>query len=152
MHLDSESLNRGSVYRAWTRGNYNAGVSHTPPGKSKHTMAETAPTHAQAGQLMPTHTIQDANDQTFNVDAEAREEPQSVANDTVSDAELQNVTVKHSSNFVSLEMSSSGSPATRRRRSYKTYPCIGFNSVNSLREQRILEKLQVSIHTQRDYI
>ncbi|XP_076949107.1 uncharacterized protein LOC143621630 [Bidens hawaiensis] len=109
---------------------------------------------------MLAHTTQDADDQTSIVDAEASQEqsnnPVSSANDTwldlndqqpeendkVPEAELQIVTVTPSLNPVSSEITSSGSPAPRRRRSYKTYPCIGLNTVNSLREQRILEKLQ----------
>ncbi|KAD2021891.1 hypothetical protein E3N88_42009 [Mikania micrantha] len=165
MHIDSESLNRGAAYRIWTCGNYNAGAPNTPLDKSKYTMVKKLPVHAQAGQLMLTHSLQDADDQTSNVDAEASEEQnvnpissandtwldsndlQSEANDLVPDEELQTVTVKPSSNSpsfdtVSLEIPSSSSPAARRRRSYTTYPCIGLNSVNSVREQRILEKLQ----------
>ncbi|KAJ0700699.1 putative B-block binding subunit of TFIIIC, tfc3, extended winged-helix domain-containing protein [Helianthus annuus] len=151
MHIDSEGLNRGSVYRVWTCGNYNAGAPNTPPSKPEYSMTEKLPTHAQAGQLMLTHTMQNADDKTTNVDAEAGEEQsnnpvpddkQNAANDIVPDAELQIVTVKPPPNPVSLEISSSDSPANRKRRSYTAYPCIGFKSVSSLREQRILEKLQ----------
>ncbi|KAD3068691.1 hypothetical protein E3N88_36571 [Mikania micrantha] len=188
MHLEGESLNRGLAYRI-----YNAGAHKTPPDKSKYTMVEKLPTHAEAGQLMLTHSIKDADDQTFNIDAEVSEEQnvipfssandptwldsndmQSEANDIVPDTvtvkpsensvsldtclnsndlqseandifpveQLQTVTLKPSANFVSSKISSSGSSAARRRRSYTTYPCIGLTSVNSLREQRILEKLQ----------
>ncbi|KAI3774732.1 hypothetical protein L1987_49293 [Smallanthus sonchifolius] len=149
MHLDSEGLNRGVVYRVWTPGNYNAGVPNTPPGKSKYTKVEKSPTHAQAGQLMLTHVDAEASEeQSINPISSANDtwlesnDLQSEANDRVLDAELQTVTVKPSSNSFSLEISSSGLTAPRRRRSYTTYPCIGLNSVNSLREQRILEKLQ----------
>ncbi|KAI3803697.1 hypothetical protein L1987_31857 [Smallanthus sonchifolius] len=149
MHLDSESLNRGVVYRVWTPGNYNAGVPNTPPGKSKYTKVEKPPTNAQAGQLMLTHVDAEASEeQSINPISSVNDswlesnDLQSEANDRVPDAELQTVTVKPSANSVSLEISSSISPAPRRRRSYTTYPCIGLNSVNSLREQRILEKLQ----------
>ncbi|KAK9071149.1 hypothetical protein SSX86_009717 [Deinandra increscens subsp. villosa] len=160
MHLDSESLNRGVVYRVWTAGNYNAGVPNTPPGKSKYTMVEKLPTHAEAGQLMLTPSIQEATVHTSNQDADASEEQsinpassandtwldsndmQSEANDIVPDAGVQIVTVKPTSDALPLDTSLSGSPVPQRRRSYTTYPCIGLNTVNSLREQRILEKLQ----------
>ncbi|XP_076949075.1 uncharacterized protein LOC143621593 [Bidens hawaiensis] len=133
MHLNSEALKRGVVNRVWTCGNYNAGVPYT----------EKPPTYAQAGQLMLTHTIQDADYQASNMNAEVSEEQGNAeATDVFPDAEPQIVTVKPSLNPVSLERSPSGSPAPRRRRSYTTYPCIGLNTVKSLREQRILEKLQ----------
>ncbi|MDV3199467.1 MAG: hypothetical protein Q8874_02740, partial [Sweet potato little leaf phytoplasma] len=157
MHVDSEGHNRGVAYRIWTSGNYKAGASNTQPDKSKFTNVENLPTQAQAGQLMLTHSSQDdaeaSEEQSINPISSANEtwlesnDLESEANDIVDDEELQTVNVNPSSTSVSLEIPSSGSAAARRRRSYTTYPCIGLTSVNSLREQRILEKLQVSICT-----
>ncbi|KVH97943.1 hypothetical protein Ccrd_023863 [Cynara cardunculus var. scolymus] len=82
MHLDSESLNRGVVYRVWTPGNFNAVVSNTlrgklddtMDGKLEDTMDGKFPTHAQVGQLQLAHTIQDSDHLTSKVDGEASEE------------------------------------------------------------------------------
>lgn len=74
MHLDSESLNRGVVYRVWTSGNFNTEVSNTLRGKLEDTMDGKFPTHAQVGQLQLAHTIQDSDHLTSKVDGEASEE------------------------------------------------------------------------------
>lgn len=157
MHLDSESLNRGVVYRVWTSANYNTGVSKTIPGK-EDTMNGKSSTHVQAGKQIPPPTIQDIDDWTTKVDAESSEEQnindapldsrslnnqQCVTSGIILDAEPQIVNAKPVSTFVPLELTSSTSPASRSRRSYTTYPCLGLNTANSQREQRILEKLQV---------
>ncbi|XP_071686100.1 uncharacterized protein [Rutidosis leptorrhynchoides] len=156
MHLDSESLNRGMVYRVWTSGNYDARGSKTTPGKEDIGKSST---HGQPGKQTPPHIIipEDIDDWTSKVDAESSEEQniddtqldstslnnqQCETSDIIVVAEPQIVNAKPVSTFDPLELSSPASPAPRRRRSYKTYPCLGLSTTNSQREQRILEKLQ----------
>ncbi|PWA82944.1 B-block binding subunit of TFIIIC [Artemisia annua] len=158
MHIDSESHNRGVAYRIWTSGNYNKKTSNTPPDNSKDIIDEDLPTPLQVGQLMLTHNIQDSDDQPPKVDDEASVEvnlnatpldsrninsPEFHPNYIIPEAEeVPVVNVNPVENNVSLETPSSASPAKRIRRSSLIYPCIGHTSVSSLREQRILEKLQ----------
>lgn len=157
MHIVPESLNRGLVYRAYTAGNYNSGGSNTSPVKSQDTNDVKSSNHTQAGQPMLPHTIQNVGDHTSKVEAEVNEEHnindtlpdsrssknlQCEENDRIPDSELQIVNVNPESNPVSLEPSSSASPAPRVRRSYPTYPCLGLYPEHSQREQWILEKLQ----------
>ncbi|PWA49195.1 B-block binding subunit of TFIIIC [Artemisia annua] len=158
MHIDSESHNKSVAYRVWTAGNFSKKVSHTPSGISKDTINEKLPTDAQAGQLTLTLDIQSVDCETPKIDNEASEElninyppldsrsinnPHCDTNDIIPVAEdVPIVNVNPVENDVSLEGSSSASPAKRIRRSYLTYPCIGHTSVSSQREQRILEKLQ----------
>ncbi|KAL4560145.1 hypothetical protein LXL04_032294 [Taraxacum kok-saghyz] len=140
MHLGSESLNRGFVYRVWTSGNFSTEASSSHPGKSEDTMDDKGSTQTQVGQLMLTHTTQEpANHPTSVVDNEAGEE-QNIDPIDSHDQQCDTNAIIVNSN---LEISTSAPPAPRVRRSYTTYPCLGYTSTSSQREQRILEKLQV---------
>ncbi|PWA84775.1 ATPase [Artemisia annua] len=141
MHIDSESHNRGVAHRIWTSGNYNKKASNTPLDNSEDIIEENLPTPLQVGQLMLTHNIQDTDDQPPKVDDEASVEvnlnatpldsrsinnPQCHPNYIILDAEeVPVVNVNPVENNVSLETTSSASPAKRIRRSSLIYPCIG---------------------------
>ncbi|KAL8189135.1 hypothetical protein R6Q57_029396 [Mikania cordata] len=162
MHIDSESLNRGAAYRIWTCGNYNTGAPNThlinqnipceeqnvnPISSANDTWLDSNDLQSEANDLVPDEELQTvtvkASSNSVSLDTWLDSNVlQSEANDIVPYEEHETATVKPSFDTVSLEIPSSGSPAARRRRSYTTYPCIGLNSVNSVREQRILEKLQ----------
>ncbi|KAI3512502.1 hypothetical protein L1887_19818 [Cichorium endivia] len=132
MHLDSESLNRGLVYRIWTSGNFKSEVSNSPPGKLQNLMDDKLSTQPQVGHLLLTHTTQEPDHPTSKVNTKSSQEQNIDTNGII-------VNSKPASN---LEITSSSSPAPRVRRSYVTYPCLGRNTASSQREQRILEKLQ----------
>ncbi|XP_023749005.1 uncharacterized protein LOC111897275 isoform X1 [Lactuca sativa] len=147
MHLESENLNRGLVYRVWTSGNFNSEASTSLPSKSEDTMDDKLSTQSQTqvGQLMLTHTTQESDHRITTVNAEASEE-QNIDPIGLISTGSHNLQSDTSGIIVNLnpalEISSSASPASHVRRSYTTYPCLGFSSASSQREQRILEKLQ----------
>ncbi|CAI9087290.1 OLC1v1021327C1 [Oldenlandia corymbosa var. corymbosa] len=160
VHFQAESRDRGVAYRVWTSRNFRPEVPHLVPCDPKAVSSEIT----ECGPCPLVWEADNSNPLIQDVDASASKDVKAAVG-TVIEAEISfDSTATDDSNLVLLPMSTTEASvevpnvelhtdttildagqcetSSRRRRSYREYPCLTLDATKALREKRILEMLE----------